>query len=126
MQLRTVSSTFLSFRYEERYQENWTLEQLAQEVFLSQFHLCRQFKRKIGWSPGQYIIHCRVEAAKYLLTVTNETMEKIARQVGYQSETHFQHVFKKQTGITPGHYRVNQRDTTFIPPIAKKHHYPRT
>ncbi|GGH87932.1 AraC-like DNA-binding protein [Pullulanibacillus pueri] len=95
---------------EERYQEEWTLEKLANEVHLSSYHLCRQFKRKIGMPPGQYIIHCRIEAAKQYLTFTNETMEHIADKIGYRSETHFHQVFKKNTGITPGHYRVIKRE----------------
>ncbi|HEX7063836.1 MAG TPA: helix-turn-helix transcriptional regulator, partial [Bacillales bacterium] len=94
---------------EERYWENWTLEQLAEKVFLSPYHLCRQFKRKIGWSPGQYIIHCRMERAKLYLTSTDDTMEQIADRIGYRSETHFHHVFKNSTGVTPGHYRVIKR-----------------
>jgi AraC-like DNA-binding protein/quercetin dioxygenase-like cupin family protein len=102
---------------EGRYQENWTLERLAQEVFLSPFHLCRQFKRKTGWSPGQYIIHCRIEAAKHYLTSTNDTMEQIADRIGYRSETHFHHVFKNSTGITPGHYRVIKRGEN----VLRKH-----
>jgi AraC-like DNA-binding protein len=95
---------------EERYQENWTLTSLGEKVYLSPSHLCRQFKRKVGWSPVQYLIHCRVEAAKYVLANSNETMSEIADNIGYQSETHFHQVFKKNTGITPGHYRELHRD----------------
>ncbi|QHJ70914.1 helix-turn-helix transcriptional regulator [Planococcus halotolerans] len=94
---------------EEKYQESWTLESLGERVFLSSSHLCRQFKRKVGWTPGQYLIRCRMEAAKKILTHSNATMGEIADQVGYKSETHFHQVFKKHTKITPGHYREIQR-----------------
>ncbi|QGH33642.1 AraC family transcriptional regulator [Gracilibacillus salitolerans] len=94
---------------EQRYKENWTLDRLAKKVYLSPHHLCRQFKQKTGWSPGQYLIYRRMEVAKYLLSSTNYTMEQIASQIGYKSDTHFHQVFKKNTGITPGHFRVLKR-----------------
>jgi transcriptional regulator GlxA family with amidase domain len=47
----------------------------------------------------------RVEEAKRRLESTNIPIETIAWQVGYEDAAFFRRLFKRLTGVTPGHYR---------------------
>jgi AraC-like DNA-binding protein len=92
----------------ENYCQLITLNDLSQITHVSPFHLSRLFKKETGSSPIQYLMKYRIEAAKQYLKSTNETIAVIAERIGYESEAHFQHTFKRMTGITPGKYRTLQ------------------
>jgi AraC-like DNA-binding protein len=49
----------------------------------------------------------RIESAKNLLLNPNLRISEIAYQVGFQSLTHFNRVFKKIVGQAPTEYRAN-------------------
>lgn len=91
---------------EEHYSANITLERLSGIAYVSPYHLCRLFKKELGCSPIQYMIHRRIEAAQYYLSTTDMTVDKIAKRVGYESDTSFQNAFKKRVGLSPGQYRA--------------------
>ncbi|TLS49589.1 helix-turn-helix domain-containing protein [Paenibacillus antri] len=89
----------------DRYSLPLTLDDIASAVHLSPFHLSRLFRRETGLSPIQYLIRCRIEAAKRLLLTTDDSVDKIAASVGYESPTAFHRQFKRATGASPGKYR---------------------
>ncbi len=89
----------------DRYSLPLTLEEIAAAVHLSPFHLSRIFRRETGLSPIQYLIRCRMEAAKRLLSTTDESVEKVAELVGYGSPTAFYRQFKRATGASPAKFR---------------------
>jgi AraC-like DNA-binding protein len=94
---------------EEHYSMNITLEQLAGIAYVSPYHLCHLFRQELGCSPIRYVIHCRIEAAQYYLSTTEMTVDKIAKLVGYESETYFHNAFKKRVGLSPGEFRSVRR-----------------
>ncbi|MDZ8222503.1 helix-turn-helix transcriptional regulator [Nostoc sp. ChiVER01] len=59
----------------------------------------------MGLSPHQYVIQCRIEQAKFLLTSTQLPIIEIALQVGCSSQSNFTTLFRKHIGITPKAYR---------------------
>jgi AraC-like DNA-binding protein/mannose-6-phosphate isomerase-like protein (cupin superfamily) len=91
---------------QEHYDETLSLKELSKISFMSPFHLSRLFKAETGFSPMQYIIFYRMEVAKYFLVRTGDSIAAIAERVGYNSETHFQNLFKKCIGVTPGQFRL--------------------
>jgi AraC-like DNA-binding protein/mannose-6-phosphate isomerase-like protein (cupin superfamily) len=91
----------------ENYSQPISLQDLSKQAHLSPFHLSRVFKKETGLSPIQYLMKYRIEAAKQYLKSTNETIAIIAERVGYESETQFQHMFKRISGLTPGKYRTS-------------------
>lgn len=102
----TTKAVSLSKKYmHENYSRPITLQDLSTLTHLSPFHFSRLFKKETGNSPIQYLMKYRIEAAKQYLKTTNETMAVISERIGYQSEAHFQHTFKKITGLAPGKYR---------------------
>ena len=58
-----------------------------------------------GMTLGQYVTQIKVDEAKRLMDVTCKSIAEIAEYLGYSSQSHFQRVFKKASGMTPGEYR---------------------
>ncbi|MFC3123104.1 helix-turn-helix domain-containing protein [Agaribacter flavus] len=90
---------------EQRLHYNWTVESMSEIANYSPPHLHRLFQQHFGKSPLQYLIHLRMERAKYLLTQSNWSIEQIGEQVGYSDVFNFSKRFKKSVSIAPGHYR---------------------
>lgn len=85
--------------------ENITLEAIASELGMSQFHFCRWFKQSMQIAPYQYVLQQRVEKAKVLLKSSDLSIVTIALTCGFNSQSHLINRFKKQTGLTPKAYR---------------------
>jgi AraC family transcriptional regulator len=81
------------------------LAEIATAVGMSMYHFSRLFKQSTGFSPHKYVMNCRIERAKRLLTKTEEAMDEIYQQVGFQTQSHFTNVFRKLIGTTPKAYR---------------------
>lgn len=94
---------------DDRLAENVLLRELASEVMLSQFHLCRAFKAATGLAPHQYQIARRVECAKDLLAHGTLTITAIAARVGYDDPNQLARVFRKSTGVSPTQYRRDRK-----------------
>lgn len=94
---------------EENYPITLTLDSIADQFALNKYQLARLFKEYTGISPLQYIIFCRLDAAKQLLATTDTSVNSIAATVGYKSDTQFQAAFKKASGLTPRHYRLTHQ-----------------
>jgi AraC-like DNA-binding protein len=74
-------------------------------VNTSTFYFCKLFKKATGLTFTDYVSRVRIEKAKNLLLNPNLRVSEIAYEVGFQSLTHFNRVFRKLTGQSPSHYR---------------------
>jgi AraC family transcriptional regulator, dual regulator of chb operon len=73
-------------------------------------HLCRQFKKHYNQTPTEFINSLRLDYAKNLLILTDETVIDISYLSGFPNLSHFYHEFKKKYGVSPVSYRsLNQR-----------------
>jgi AraC-like DNA-binding protein/ligand-binding sensor protein len=90
----------------ENHEEDITLGEVAKAVNTSTFHFCKMFKKSTGLHFTEYVSRVRTEKAKNLLLNPNLRISEIAYQVGFQSLTHFNRVFKKITGQSPTAYRA--------------------
>jgi AraC family transcriptional regulator len=77
------------------------LEELAQEVGMSQFYFSRLFKQSLGMTPHQYVIQQRVERAKQLLRKGELSLVEISLECGFANQGHLNRHFKRLTGTTP-------------------------
>ncbi len=84
-----------------------SLEDLGRLCGYSPLHVLRLFKQELGFSPHQYLTDLRINAAKDLLISTDISLSDVAKKSGFSSESHFNSLFKKNTGFTPGSYRRN-------------------
>ena len=89
----------------DRPAEPWTLEKLAREVHISRATLARRFTDEVGEPPLAYLSGWRMRIAAQRLKHTTDTVESIAREVGYTSEYAFNRAFSRHRGQPPGRYR---------------------
>ena len=83
-----------------------TLAELAAVACLSPYHFSRSFKQAVGVGPQRYVMHRRVERAKALMRRTNQPLALIAQEVGFADQSHLTSVFRREIGVTPGHFRA--------------------
>ena len=89
----------------EHQAEDLSLGQVAKAVNTSTFYFCKLFKKVTGINFTDYLSRVRIEKAKNLLLNPNLRISEIAYEVGFQSLTHFNRVFKKIIGQSPTRYR---------------------
>jgi AraC-like DNA-binding protein len=85
--------------------EALSLGRVAKAVHTSTFYFCKMFKKATGLNFTDYVSRSRIEKAKNLLLNPNLRVSEIAFEVGFQSLTHFNRVFKKIVGESPTLYR---------------------
>ena len=81
------------------------LAKVAHAMHVSTFYFCKIFKRATGLTFTQYLSRVRVEKAKKLLLNPHLRISEIAYNVGFQSLTHFNRVFRQVVGQSPTEYR---------------------
>ncbi|NEZ66417.1 AraC family transcriptional regulator [Leptolyngbyaceae cyanobacterium CCMR0082] len=83
--------------------ENVSLDQLAQLVGLSPYHLHHIFQQEVGMAPHQYQIQARVNRAKQLLH-QGLSLRQVAEDAGFSDQSHLTRQFKRFLQVTPGRY----------------------
>ena len=64
-------------------------------------------------SMKEYILGVRINQGAFLLSMTDESVESIAEQVGFNSLVVFSRMFKKLTGETASAYRKRMKNGDF-------------
>lgn len=90
---------------DEHQSEAMPLGRVAQAVNMSSFYFCKVFKKATGLTFTDYVSRVRVERAKNLLLNPNVRVTEVAYEVGFQTLTHFNRVFRKIVGESPTAYR---------------------
>lgn len=85
--------------------EALSLTQVARAANMSAFYFCKVFKGAIGLTFTDYVARTRVEKTKQLLLDPNVRVSEAAYEVGFQSLSQFNRVFRRITGESPSHYR---------------------
>lgn len=67
--------------------------------------LSRLFSSVEGKSIERYFILQKIERAKELIVYGEQTLGEIAYELGYSSQQHFSRQFKKETGLSPSHFK---------------------
>ena len=67
------------------------------------------FSEKTNASLNQYLLNCRLYAAKHLLLTTNLSVKQIAIETGFKSNVYFNNFFTSKMNISPRKFR-SQRD----------------
>jgi transcriptional regulator GlxA family with amidase domain len=81
------------------------VEEVARRSGVAERTFKRRFQNATGHAPLAYVQQLRIEEAKRRLERTNEPIDKIGWRVGYEEPGFFRRLFKRVTGVTPGHYR---------------------
>ncbi|WP_181770524.1 AraC family transcriptional regulator [Amycolatopsis pittospori] len=94
----------------------WTTDLLAAESATSRSTLTRRFRETTGRTPGDYLTRWRMDLAAVRLRDTDDTVDTIARSVGYTSVYAFSRAFRRARRQAPGQYRGSARSA----PAAEK------
>jgi len=84
------------------------LDKVAQAMHVSTFYFCKMFKKATGLTFTDYLSRVRVEKAKTLLLNPHLRISEIAYDVGFQSLTHFNRMFRKIVGESPTAFRESK------------------
>lgn len=90
---------------EEHYQEKLKLSDVADQVYVSQWHLSKLLNRHMEQNFSEILNNVRIEKARGLLKDPALRIGDIAEQVGFLDIAHFSRVFKKQVGKSANDYR---------------------
>lgn len=83
---------------------NW--EDLAGKLGVSYSSFRRTFRSVTGRSPADYFTEMRMNRAKQLLSVPEKPVQEIATILGFDTSSHFSHLFKARTGLSPRAFRT--------------------
>lgn len=90
---------------EEHYKEKLKLSDVADQVYVSQWHLSKLMNRYLGQNFSEILNGIRINKAKELLKDPSLRIGDIADEVGFLDMAHFSRVFKKLVGISANEYR---------------------
>ena len=94
---------------ENNLQGQISIEDMASEAGVSIRQLNRRFKAATSVTVNSYLQLIRVDAAKASLVNTDQSIEEISLNTGYENISFFRRLFKKQTSLTPSEYRKRFR-----------------
>ena len=99
----------LAYIREHCSEQHLSLGEVADHVYVSQWHLSKLLNRETGQSFFDLLGSMRIGRAKELLADASMRIQDVAEATGFSDVAHFSRSFKRFAGCTPGEYR-NQRD----------------
>lgn len=86
-------------------QHAWTVDALAERVFMSRSSFSERFGALVGKAPMEFLTDWRMQLARSWLEQDRLSVAEVAARCGYQSEAAFSKAFKRVTGVGPGEFR---------------------
>lgn len=90
---------------QQNYNRNLTVDEVAAFCKLNRNYFSRKFKKAMGCTPQEFLIHQRLTNAAEFMRLTDLPIKTIAAQCGYQNQFHFSQAFKKRYGLPPQEWR---------------------
>jgi len=101
-----------------------TIEQVAREAAMSHFHFIRRFHALFGDTPHQFRIRVRLDRAKRLLALGNDSVTDVCLDIGFSSLGSFSDLFTRRVGLSPSAYRRRARSLIVVPGVIPKQLFP--
>lgn len=92
-------------KIEENYNSIQNISDLADTLKIPHRTFVRRFKKATQNTPIEYLQKVKIEATKKALEGTNQTVNEIMYEVGYNDVKSFRSLFKRHTGLSPQQYR---------------------
>lgn len=89
---------------ENLHNPDFTVDELAKELFVSRSGLFVKVKELTGSTPNHLIINARLEAAARLLRESGRPVGEICYMVGFSSPSYFAKCFSRRYGVTPNSF----------------------
>lgn len=99
----------------ENYSRDLSLGELIHNAHLSKSYFLRLFRRYMGTTPYNYLISTRITQAKAMLAMTDWSVSRIAREVGFGDVSNFSARFSATVGQSPLQYRKSAMQQAFLP-----------
>ncbi|HET6979264.1 MAG TPA: AraC family transcriptional regulator [Pyrinomonadaceae bacterium] len=88
-----------------RFNDSLNLVEIANTVGVHPTTLARTFKKHYRTTVGEYLRQLRLDWASRQLSETRDSIAEIAAAAGFYDQSHFNHLFKQHTGLTPAEFR---------------------
>lgn len=95
----------LEYIREHLQEENLSITNVAESVYLNSVYFGRMFKKVMNISFKRYVQNVRLEKAKELLLEEKESIGSIGSRVGIPNGSYFSKLFKENTGVLPSEYK---------------------
>ena len=95
----------------EHYNEDLSLDTLANKFFISKYHLSREFNRLVGTSVYRYIIQKRLVMAKQMMS-SGMPSSMVYQHCGFGDYSNFYRAFKAEYQISPREFQDIQRQSS--------------
>ena len=92
--------------FEQHYERPYTLQELAKDHNVSPSSLSHRFKEVTGVPVMEYLLSCRLAAAKNLLIETDFPIGKIVELCGFSDGSNFGRTFRRSVGLSPSAFRT--------------------
>lgn len=90
------------------YDEHFSLDDIANTLFVDKYNLARKFKEQTGKTIINYANEIRCNVAKRLI-LEGTPVHEAARLCGFNNMSFFTKTFKKHTGKTPSAYKLSHK-----------------
>ncbi|MDR2296104.1 MAG: AraC family transcriptional regulator [Clostridiales Family XIII bacterium] len=87
------------------YRREINLEEMAHAAYISPSYLSKIFKQETGYTINNYLSKIRIDESKKLMADKSLNLLTICGMVGFEDQSYFSKVFKKQEGLSPAQYR---------------------
>ncbi|MDL4842070.1 response regulator transcription factor [Aquibacillus rhizosphaerae] len=85
--------------------QKMSLKDVAAYLHLNASYFSRLFKQETGENFIEYVTRIKMEQATGMIENTKKSIDQIANELGFESKSYFLKTFKKQTGMSPRHYK---------------------
>lgn len=90
------------------FMENISMNEVATTINFSPTYFSRLFKKETGHSFVSYLMLVRILRSIWLLRQTEQTIEQISMDLGFNTPNYFSSTFKKEMGLSPSQYRATK------------------
>ncbi|WP_334333344.1 AraC family transcriptional regulator [Companilactobacillus sp. HBUAS59544] len=97
----------------DNYMYQIRIDDLAKQVKLSNSYFSHLFKQITGQTPQTYLTGIRLAHARQIIQNTDLTMTQIALKTGFSNVKAMNTAFKKNFGMTPYQYKLEQQKAGF-------------
>lgn len=94
---------------EHNYSKNITIEEIAGKCRLDRSYFGKIFKKVLGQSPQDFLIHYRMAKAADALITGEQSISEVGTSVGYPNLLHFSRAFKNVYDMSPSEYRKKNK-----------------
>ena len=96
------------------------IDDVASHIGKSRTYLTKKFREECGLSVTQFITRSKLKDAKRLLRYSDKPLSEISSYLCFSSQSYFQTVFKRETGMTPWEYRQNHAAVSLSAEVKRK------